>query len=491
MPDVNSYFLPYQVEWLKDKSRIKVWEKSRRIGATYVQSYEDVEDCVFKRVKKVWFSSADESAAKEYIDYCATWAKLYDMGARELGEVVINKEKDIKALTIEFANGTKIHALSSNPKAFRSKGGKVVLDEFGHHEDQVAMWKAAKPSIMWGDPLRILSTHNGKGLFFKFVESVKKKKLNWSLHTVDIFTAVKQGLVSKILGHKATEQEEKEWLDNEHKDAFDEITWLEEYCCQAQDEGDAFIEYATIGKCENPDVLWDQQIIPAPWNGKEILEPKNLKSNWVHDKLLAFELWIKQMEFTGQLYLGLDIGRRKDLSVFWLIEKIGAMHFTRLVLTLEQMNFWVQEQILYSIGQHRKFVRGCIDETGIGMQLAERAIDKFGNRFEAVNFSSGNVKNDMAYNTKKEMEEVSVFIPVDENIRSSIHSIKKVTTSANNIRFDVDKSELISGHADEFWGLSLCLHAAQEEFIPINVASRNKRESAKLLRNFDTLTNVY
>jgi len=493
MPDVKAYFLRYQIKWLKDKSRIKLWEKSRRIGATFVQSYEDVEDCVFDRLKnkRVWFSSADESAAKEYIDYCAMWAKLYDMGARELGEVVIDKERDIKALTIEFANGYKIHALSSSPKGFRSKGGKVVLDEFAHHKDQRAMWKAAKPSAMWGDPIRILSTHSGKKLFYGFIDAIKKGKLNWSLHTVDIFTAVQQGLVSKILGHRTTKEEEKEWLENERRDAFDEITWLEEYGCQAQDEGSAFIEYETIAKCESSDVLWDQEIIPYPWNGKKILEPNNPQSFWVHDKVLAFRLWLQQLEISGQLFLGLDVGRRKDLSVIWLIEKINNVYFTRSVLILEQMKFWVQEEVLYSICRHRKFVRGCIDETGIGMQLAERAIEKFGSRIEAVNFASGNVKNDMAYNTKNQMENVNVFVPAEEDIRSDIHSIQKVVTSANNIRFAVDKSEDVSGHADRFWALALALHAAQEEFIPIHIESRKKRESAKLLRNFDTLTNVY
>ena len=66
----DNYFMPYQQRWLDDKSKIKIWEKSRRIGATYVQSYEDVRDCVNRKVPAVWFSSADESAAKEYIDYC-------------------------------------------------------------------------------------------------------------------------------------------------------------------------------------------------------------------------------------------------------------------------------------------------------------------------------------------------------------------------------------------------------------------------------------
>ena len=126
----TSFFLPYQVRWLNDKSKVKIWEKSRRIGATYVQSYEDVRDCVKRTVPAVWFSSADESAAREYIDYCEKWVKLFNVAAKHLGEVVLDKDKDIKAFVIEFANGTKIHALSSNPKGFRSKGGKVVLDEF-------------------------------------------------------------------------------------------------------------------------------------------------------------------------------------------------------------------------------------------------------------------------------------------------------------------------------------------------------------------------
>ena len=76
------FFLPYQMRWLEDNSKVKIWEKSRRIGATYVQSYEDVRDCVYRRVPAVWFSSADESAAKEYIDYCEKWVTLFNISAK-------------------------------------------------------------------------------------------------------------------------------------------------------------------------------------------------------------------------------------------------------------------------------------------------------------------------------------------------------------------------------------------------------------------------
>lgn len=65
----TKFFLPYQIRCLNDSSKVKIWEKSRRIGATYVQSYEDVRDCVKRIVPAVWFSSADESAAREYMRY--------------------------------------------------------------------------------------------------------------------------------------------------------------------------------------------------------------------------------------------------------------------------------------------------------------------------------------------------------------------------------------------------------------------------------------
>ncbi len=79
--NLKDYFLPYQNRWLDDDSPIKIWEKSRRIGATYIQSYEDVMDCAMDKGYDVWFSSADESAAREYISYCEQWTKFLKIAA--------------------------------------------------------------------------------------------------------------------------------------------------------------------------------------------------------------------------------------------------------------------------------------------------------------------------------------------------------------------------------------------------------------------------
>jgi phage FluMu gp28-like protein len=443
----NNYFLPYQLRWLKDNSKIKIWEKSRRIGATYVQSFEDVQDCINKRVPSVWFSSADESAAKEYIDYCELWVKYFHGIIKNWGEVVIDSDKDIKALVIEFKNGTKIHALSSNPKGFRSKGGKVVLDEFAFHNNAEELWKAARPCITWGYPLRILSTHNGQScLYYNFLDQVQKGKLNWSHHKTPIQLAVDEGLVDKIYQRDTTLKERQAWLDNERDNCFDEYTWLQEYCCVAVDEASAFLPYDLIATCELDNI------------SKPLDEIK-------HD-----------------FYVGVDIGRRKDLTVIWVLEKFENICYTRMVIELAKMPFYQQEEILHEILAHRLFRRDCQDDTGIGMQMAENAQVKFGKyRVEGVTFTN-RVKEELAYTLRTHLENKTVFIPKKHEIREDLHSIRRVTTTANNIRFDADRSD--NGHADRFWALALALHAAGNGSGEIHISTRKKREAIGMVSNF-------
>lgn len=441
------YFLPYQIRWLNDNSKIKIWEKSRRIGATYVQSFEDVQDCLNKKVPAVWFSSADESAAKEYIDYCEMWVRFFHAIAKSRGVVVIDNDKDIKAFVIEFANGTKIHALSSNPKGFRSKGGKVVLDEFAFHNNPEELWKAARPCVTWGYPLRILSTHNGKNcLYYKFIDQVNKKQLNWSLHKTPIQLAVAEGLVDKIYQRQTTKEEQEEWLKNERDNCFDEYTWLQEYCCIAVDEACAFLPYDLITTCEMDNIL------------KPLSEIQN------------------------DIYVGMDIGRRKDLTVIWVLEKFENILYTRAVIELLKMKFQKQAEILYEVLSLRNFRRSCIDATGIGMQLSEDAQTKFGKfRVEQIMFTN-KIKEELAYTTRTNFENKTVFIPKEHNIREDLHSVRRITTTANNIRFDAEHSE--NGHADRFWALSLALHAAESGRGDINISTRKRYETLKLVEGF-------
>lgn len=422
-----AYFLPYQVAWIKDASRFKISEKSRRIGMTYAQSYEDVLDAA-KAVGAidVWFSSADQSAAIEYIRYCAQWAKLFDIAARDLGEVVIDSENDIKAYIIEFSTGKRINALSSNPKAFRSKGGKLVLDEFAFHKQPEELWKAAIPVMTWGFPVRVLSTYNGKGnRYYRMVEDAKKGN-NWSLHTTTILDAVRQGLADKIAGTPLSQAERGAWVAELRDAAGDEETWQQEYMCNPVDEAAAWLTWELITGCEHDDAG-----NPALYQG-------------------------------GPCYIGMDIGRRRDLTVIWVSELVGDVLWTREVIRLKHKSFAEQDAELARVMKHYDVKRLCMDQTGMGEKPAEDAKRVYGEyKVEGVLFT-GAVKQNLATVGKQKFEDRLVRLPPDRFIRESHHSVRKIMTVAGNPRFDADRSEV--GHADEFWAHMLAIHAADAPY---------------------------
>ena len=424
--NLKSYFLPYQIAWLRDTSRFKVWKKSRRIGATYVQAYEDVRDAARdEKPVDVWFTSADESAAKEYILYAAQWARLFKVAAEYLGEFVLDEKEDIRAYGIQFSTGKRINGLSSNPKAFRSKGGKLVIDEYAFHKNPEELWKAAIPIITWGYDVRVLSTFNGKGnRYYRLTSDAEKPGSNWSLHTTTIEDAVRQGLADKIKGRALTEEERAQFIQECRDAAGDEETFQQEYMCVPVDETTAWLTWDLITSGEHKDAG-----NPALYQG-------------------------------GDCYVGMDIARRRHLTIIWVDEKVGDVLITREVVKMKNATFAAQDAELDRVMTTYKVRRACMDQTGIGEKPVEDAKKRHGEyRVEGVLFN-GTVKQHLAQSLKQRYEDRKVRTPEDKDIRAAHHAVRKTTTVAGNPRFDADQTEL--GHADEFWAHALSVHAAED-----------------------------
>jgi phage FluMu gp28-like protein len=454
----DSYFLPYQQAWLDDESDLKIWEKTRRGGMTYVQSYEDVRDAV-KGKFDVWFSSADDTAAREYILYCEKWATLFKEAAKAFNEIVFSEGKAIQVYSIRFASGKRITALSSNPSQFRSKGGKVILDEFAFHKDADAMWAAAEPVTTWGFPIRILSSHNGKNSrFFKLIEQVKSGELKGRVHRTDINTAIGEGLLDKIKGRPTTERERTEWVEDKKK-RVGSANFSQEYLAIPVDEQGALLSYTLIESCQEPNLLYDM---------------------------------VEQLK--GEFFVGMDIARRHNLTVIWVAEKLGSRLHTRFVVTLKNTAFKHQFYALEKFLSHSLCRRACLDQTGIGEQLTEEAIEKFGRfRVEGVRFSA-QTKETMAYQLVRAMEDRNFLIPKDVVsdsklagvIREDFHSIERETTAAGNVRLKATANEESSeSHADYFWSAALCNHAATNTSSgDVFIESAGETKSKKILLGY-------
>lgn len=346
---------------------------------------------------------------------------MSELHSEQLPPLPFSPKGKTRSREIHFSNNTRIHALSSNPSAFRSKGGKVTIDEFAHHKSDTLLWKAAVPCITWGAPLRILSTHNGKGtLFYKFVEEAGKGLLPWQLHRTDIYTAASDGIVDAILGKAASPEEKEKWIAELRSYCTSEEVWQEEYCCIPSDEKTAFIHFALLEQCYGAPVE---------------LSPRDT------------------------LYAGIDIARKGDFTVIWRLVSRSNILYTVGLTCLRNETYSRQFELMLSLLKTPALRRICVDASGLGGMISELIEKEFGKaRVEKIVFNS-KIKEEMAFALRKRFEDKTLFIPSSPEIAEDIHSVKKIITRANNVRFAGERNE--NGHADRFWALAMAVHAAE------------------------------
>lgn len=408
--------LPYQKCWLDDTAPVKVWQKSRQIGASWIQAYEDVRDCATGATPAVWYSSADETAAASYINYCREWIKEFGLFCELLDAPLTTKDDDITIFRAIFRNGSAINALSSNPKNYRSKRGKVVLDEFAFHKDAIELWNAAKPVTTWGFPVRIISSHyHVDTLFCQFIAAIQTGSLNWSLHTTTIDDAIADGLVDKILQREATDLNKVQWRQKVHDECFSESTFLREYMC---------IPDATSNRLFNNEELY-QSMVDAP---------ATCKPQW----------------------LGVDVGRFHDPTVLWLTGRIANTTYTHSVESLRDTPLDTVERRIVELIHKYKLSGVAIDSTGLGIGLCDNLRSRFGSLIIPYSFTQAS-KELLAFNLRDQISTMKNFkIPRSGNFDKVFLSVKvnNLTTRTSITNDDT------TGNADSFWACALSAYAA-------------------------------
>src|SRR5580765_1613211 len=88
----SKYFLPYQRRWLDDESPLKIIEKSRQIGMTYVDAYDSVIKASSRKAADVYVSSRDLVTTRLYLEQCVFWARFLKIAAENIGEQIIQDD---------------------------------------------------------------------------------------------------------------------------------------------------------------------------------------------------------------------------------------------------------------------------------------------------------------------------------------------------------------------------------------------------------------
>ena len=402
LTDKSPVLLPYQRKWLGDRSPMKIWLASRQVGKSFALSLEAVAEAVEARCNNLLLSSS-ERQSRELMQKVSAHLRVFGAFSPSLAPVRETAEE------VMLKNGSRIVSLPANPDTVRGFSGNVFLDEFAFHAGDRGIWRAMYPTVTRGFKVRVSSTPNGMSNMFHALWS--KSDGGFSRHKVDIYEAARQGLDVD--------------LNRLRQGIGEPEAWAQEYECRFLDRATAYITYGMIGACEEDTVLTD-------------LDTGTLSPG-------------------AELYLGVDIGRRHDLTVFWLLERVGDVLWTRMVRCLRDARFSLQRETLYALMDDAGVRRAAMDSTGLGTQLAEEASGRFGARVEPVCFTSA-VKEDLAVTLRRAFEERALRIPSSPEIRQDIHSVKRSVTSAGNVRYGAGREG--DGHADRFWALALAVHAA-------------------------------
>lgn len=434
--------LPYQRRWADDESRFKIGLMARQVGKDFSSGEEGIRDCYqaeLRGEKTTWLIAApSERQSMESLEKWKEWTEAYKLAIADvIEEREGNSETLLKSATIVFPGGSRVIAVPGRPDTVRGFSANVLATEFAFFEDPDKTWRALLPSIT--NPLRggmkkvrLVSTPNGVGNKFHelWVKNYRPGQLGepalpsaWSCHKVTISDAVREGLPVDVEELRAALDDPEGWAQE-----YDPLDFL--------DVATVLLPYELIAACENPQAT--EGVPPEFWTPSGVATP---------------------------LFLGIDFGRRRDLTVCWALELIGgAFRMTREVLVLDKMSTPAQIEVLRPRIQKAK--RVCFDYTGPGTGMGDFLAKEFGEydpakhqfgKVELCQFTN-NLKVDIFPKLRMEFERKLVGIPVSRGIREDLHSVNRVALAGGGVTYRAPHTE--DGHADRCTALALALRAA-------------------------------
>lgn len=277
--------------------------------------------------------------------------------------------------------------------------------------------------------MRIISTPGGHGNLFHKLWT--ESPAGFAHQKVTIHDAIRHNLPLNVAQLRAG--------------MLDPDAWSQEYECQFVDHSSVLLPYSLIEQCESADAT----------------------------------MFADLSRSAGEVFVGIDFGRKQDLTACWVLERVGQELWTREVLTLERMATPAQAAELRSRVLRAR--RVCVDYTGAGIGLGDMLAQEFGacntnsphGKIELCNFTHS-LKQELFPRLRAAFERGRLWIPRDTNIREDLHALHRIVSTQGGIFYRAAHSS--DGHSDRATALALALRAADSAPIiapAITVGRRN------------------
>ena len=443
----------FQLKHLNNSSLLAIDIKARQVGWSWLAAAQAVAVSVLNPRSTSIFVSINLEEAGEKIRYAN---QIHECLDKEVRQPIVRNNR----LETEYGNGSRLISHPCRPPRGKAKAW-VYLDEFAHYPKDREIYQAALPVISKGGVIRIGSSPLGaRGLFWEiYSQSVraypgyKRQWIPWwavgaLCKDVKGATVIAPGMDTDSRVRAFGSERLLQIYENMALDDFQQ-----EYECAWVDESISWIDWELIKRNQvlaSEDHLWYRRV-----NGV--------------DQALAVIQEIQQAIIDAHvedvLVGGFDIGRKHDRSEIILLGKStsGQLPF-RLGITLDRVEFDDQNTVADRLLEKLPISLMLIDQTGIGMQLAENLHRRWDERAQGVFFTNDS-KTLWAVESKLRFQRGDVPIPMDRDFAYQVHSIKRKITLAKNIVFDADASE--KHHADQFWAHALACWAGKEQFVTL------------------------
>lgn len=443
---VDGVFHGYQREAVR-RSHIYdllVIEKGRRTGLTWAFAGDDVVLAASSREAggdDVFYMGPTHDMAREYIDAYAGFCRAFMGLTLTVGEFMFRDEnpddpeagsRDIKAFRIDFASGFSIQALSSAPRSFRGRQGRVRIDEGAFVDNLKELVKAAMAFVMLGGKVVVISTHNGvDNEFNKLIQEIRagERGAMANVYRVTFADAVADGIYEREAARRnlpKTQEAKDAWVAKIYALYGDAAA--EELDAVPSKSSGSWLPYDLIERAERRAI----PVLRLAFDNEFAFKPDHIRTAvvraWCDEHLAPL---LEKLD-ASPIGVGDDFARSSDLSVIWLLQELADRRWTTpFVVEMRNVPYREQEFVRVYILERLRRWRAKVDAAGNGAYVAERLQQKFGRtRVEAVK-AREDWWRDQGPPLKSRFEQDRIEIPQDSDTASDIRAVKVVNGAPN------------------------------------------------------------
>lgn len=454
----------WQDDFIKNRNRYICLLKSRQTGFSFVVAIKGLVKALdpARTQYTKQFVSYNEEDAQEKIRYAR---QFYDSIPDKYKKRLVHATSTM--LEFEDVGGKTTSRLISMPcRPPRGRNGDICLDEFAIYLPRLSkeIYTAASFCTLRRGCIEVGSTPLGTiGKFYEICTD-RENYPNFDRYFVPWWYArvmckdVKEAVVS---AKDMTTQERVEKFGTRRLVSLFTNSTLEDFqqeCeCTFIDSSMSYISleliYAnTPGRREDdiPTNITDDE---AYFNAKRNIEIKVFTDP---DELI---LSYNPELYGSPLFMGMDVGRTHDATVFYIIGNHNGKKKSVARIEMRNAEFDTQREVFRKLMKNLPIYRSCIDDGGLGKDLAEAMTKEFSGRAEKYHFDMYS-KEVLAMSVKTGLERREFLLENDREFHSQIHSIKRTPTSGGSFRYDAERNE--KGHADSFWAWALANFASMD-----------------------------